>query len=184
MATPVEIIRLDSVILSREKQDALKRELEKYANAVNYVIRMILTKHLASAAKTIESIQEEFEKQFDSRRQYLEDVVKTARVRIGEHQKMARVLRSVREKKPKFKEGRLILSAPLIRVGEKALILALDGDEEIPIPYDKRSRNRQAEKLSAITGGKIEYDRVRLTWRKEGFVEIDIRVIDRSNSTA
>ncbi|MHA1770606.1 MAG: hypothetical protein ACTSYL_09510 [Candidatus Thorarchaeota archaeon] len=177
MSTCVEIVRLDSVILSREKQDALKREIEKYARAVNFVIRMILTKHLTSAAKTIEAIQDEFAKQFDPRPQYLEDVVKTARVRIGEHRKMARVIRTARGKRPKFKEGRIILSPPLVRVEEKALTIALSKQEILPIPYDKRSRNREADTLTAIMRGELKHGRVRITWRREGFVEIEIRIL-------
>ncbi|MCF2137069.1 MAG: hypothetical protein K9W43_07455 [Candidatus Thorarchaeota archaeon] len=177
MSTSVEIVRLNSVILSREKQDALQKEIERYAKAVNFVIRTILTKHLASAAKTIEAIRDEFAKQFDPRPQYLEDVVKTARVRIGEHRKMARVIRTAREKRPKFKEGRIILSPPLIRVGEKALTIALSKQEVLPIPYDKRSRNREIDTLTAIAKGELEHGRVRVTWRREGFVEIEIRIL-------
>ena len=176
MTVGVEILRLDSVILSREKQVVLKREFEKYAEATNFVIRTILQKHLTSAAKTIEEVEDEFVQRFDRRPEYLADVVKTARVKIGEHRKLARVLRSAREKKPKFKEGRLILSAPIVRVTEKALLLSLPDRNVLPIPFDKRSRNRSLDILRDLAAGNRQYDRIRLTWRREGFVEIDIRI--------
>ena len=176
MSTQVQIVKLDSVILSKEKQEALKKEFQKYADATNFAIKTILTKHITSATKAIEIIQDQFYEKFDPRPQYLRDVVKTARVRIGEHRKLARVLRSAQTRKPKFKEGRIILAPPLIKVDEKALIYEISRREFLPIPYDKRSRNREREILSALAAGKVQHERVRLTWRKEGFVEIDIRV--------
>ncbi|RLI07606.1 hypothetical protein DRO42_07840 [Candidatus Bathyarchaeota archaeon] len=177
MAVQVEIISLDSVVLSREKQLALKREIERYAEATDFVIRRILQEHITSAAKTIEAVQEEFAERFDRRPEYLADVVKTARVTIGQHRKMARVLQSARHKRPRFKEGRLILSPPLVRVTERALLLTTQDGSELPIPFDKRSRNKNLDVLSDLAAGRRQHDRVRLTWRREGFVEIDIRVL-------
>ncbi len=182
MSAQVQIIRLDSVVLSREKQQALRRELQRYAEATDFVIRAILQRHITSAAKTIEAVREEFEKKFDRRPEYLADVVKTARVTIGEHRKMARVLISARKKRPRFKEGRLILSPPLVRVTERALLVALENGDYMPIPFDKRSRNKNLDILSDLAAGRRQHDRVRITWRSEGFVEIDIRVPE-SNQT-
>jgi len=82
----------------------------------------------------------------------------------------------------------MILSQPIVKVGEKAVILKLPDRTDVAIPYDKRSKNRLAPEIDAILRGEPamsnasstmqlnrRYERVRLTWNTEGFVDIDIR---------
>lgn len=171
-----DIIRLQSVPLTREKQFGLEAEFQNYHTAVNYVIRIILKKHITSKTQTIEAVQDEFKEKFDSRPQYIEDVVKTARVEIGRHRKLAKTIRSLRDKDPYFKPDRVIFSDPIVKISEKALLLYTKDGTEIPIPYDKHSRNQVLVELNALATGKKKYGRVRLTRRKEGYIEIDIRV--------
>ena len=73
------------------------------------------------------------------------------------------------------KQGTLIQSRPIIVVGASALILIRKDKSELPIPYDKRSRNRLQDRLAAIAKNRDLCGRVRLSMRDEGFVEIDIR---------
>lgn len=171
-----DIIRLSSVPLTREKQKKIEEEVRTYQSAVNYVIKEILGRQISSAPKGVEALREEFKERYDSRSQYIEDVVKTARVVIGQHFRMEKTIRSMRGKTPFFKLGRIILSKPIVDVGEKALILRFSENEEIPIPYDKHSRNRVGLTLLKIVKGNRQYGRVRMTYLKEGYMEIDIRV--------
>jgi hypothetical protein len=171
-----DIIRLSSVPLTREKQMKIEEEVRAYSSAVNYVIMEILSRQISSAPKGVEALREEFKERYDSRSQYLEDVVKTARVLIGQHFRMEKTIRSMRGKTPFFKPGRIIFSKPIVDVGEKALILQSSENEEIPMPYDKHSRNRVALRLQRIAKGIRQYGRVRITYLKEGYVEIDIRI--------
>ncbi len=179
----VEVLKLLSVTLSRDKQILLEDELQKYGSATNWTIKQILKRHLSSRSKTFEALQEDFENKYDKRRKYLEDVVKTASVEIAQHRKLAKTIRSMREKTPFFKPGRLILSQPNVRLSEKAITLTLSDGNILPIPFDKRSRNRLADKIAAILRGSKEgkinrkYDRIRITWNKEGFADIDIRTV-------
>jgi hypothetical protein len=177
----IEILKLLSVTLSREKQDILEEELRKYGAATNWTIKQIQKLTLSTRSKTFEALQDEFATKFDKRRTYLEDVVKTASVEINQHRKLAKTIRSMRDKSPYFKPGRLILSQPIIRLDEKAVTLTLTDGSLLPIPFDKRSRNRLAEKIAMILRGTKEgeinrkYSRIRITWNKEGFADIDIR---------
>ncbi|MFW9964081.1 MAG: hypothetical protein ACFFCX_10980 [Candidatus Sifarchaeia archaeon] len=177
----VEILKLLSVTLSKDKQNILEEELQKYGAATNWTIKQILKQSLTSRTRAIEVLQEEFSIKFDRRRKYLEDVVRTARVEITQHRKMAKTIRSMRDKTPFFKPGRLILSQPLIRLDEKAVTLNISDGSLFPIPFDKRSRNRLLDRISAILRGTKEgeinrnYDRIRITWNKEGFADIDIK---------
>ncbi len=109
--------------------------------------------------------------------QYVQDVVKTARVEIGKHRKMARTLRSIRDKSPYFKPGRMIFSGVIVGISDdsKALLLLTPDGEEIPIVFDKRSRNRVISKLQAMVSGSRKYGRVRIIWNREGYADIDIR---------
>ncbi len=170
-----EIIRLQSVPLTRDKMLRISREFEIYHNATNFVIKAILKEHIPTSSKTFELVKDEFVKQFDPRPQYLNDVIKTARVEIGKHRKMAAVVRSFREKIPAFKPGRIIVSPPIVRVREKALLLYTKENDEIPIPYDKPTRNRVIDKLRDMVNGSITYGRVRLTLQRAGYIKIDIR---------
>ena len=186
--TEAILLKLSSVILTREKQDSLQEEFTRYGNATNWVIRQILKKHLTKQTQMIESIQEEFSDKFDSRSTYLTDVIRTATSEITRHRKLAVTVRSMRDKTPYFKKGRVIFSQPIVKVNEKAVFLTLPDKTRLPIPYDKFSRNKNVETLVAILKGEIgkvgttgavpkntRYSRVRLTWNNEGFVNIDIR---------
>lgn len=182
------LLKLSSVILTREKQIPLQEEFTRYGEATNWVIKQILKRHLTKKTQMIESIQDEFSDQFDSRLSYLNDVIKTATSEITHHRKLAVTVRSMRDKTPYFKKGRAVFSQPIVKVGEKAIVLTLPDRENLPIPYDKFSRNKNAETLTTILRGEIggadtiggvpknkRYSRVRLTWNNEGFVNIDIR---------
>ena len=179
----VEVLKLLSVALTRDKQILLKEELQKYSAATNWTIRQIVKQNLSSRSKTFKILQEDFGNKFDKRRGYLEDVVKTASVEIAQHHKLAETIRSMRDKTPFFKSGRLIFSQPLVRLSEKAITFTLADESLLPIPFDKRSRNRLADKLTAVLRGSKEgginkkYDRVRITWNKEGFADIAIRIV-------
>jgi hypothetical protein len=118
----------------------------------------------------------------------MRDVVKSACSEIARHRKLAMTVISMRDKTPFFKKGRMILSQPLVEISEKALILTLADRTKVPIPYDKFSRNQNAEQITEILKGastKVDnlgkkilnkrYGRIRLTWNNQGFVNIDIR---------
>ncbi len=172
----VEILKLSSVPLTREKQYLVEAEFEKYARATNFVIKEILQKSLTTHTKTVEILSNDFIEQFDKRETYTKDVIKTARVVIGRHKRLAQTIRSMREKTPHFKSGRMILSKPIISLGEKAIILAGSDGTSIPIPLDKRSRNKEADILNELRKGTRGFGRIRLTWNREGYLDIDIRV--------
>lgn len=177
----VEILKLLSVTLTRDKQSLLEDELRKYGDATNWTIKQILKQRLSSKSRTIEVLLDNFSIKFDKRRSYLEDVVKTASAEITKHRKLAKTIRSMKDKTPFFKPGRLIFSQPIVRLSDKAVTLTLSDGSVLPIPFDKRSRNRVADKISAILRGAKEgnlnrnYDRIRITWNREGFADIDIR---------
>jgi hypothetical protein len=176
------------VTLTREKQTVLEEEVERYANATNWAIKEILKRKLHKQDEIVDAIRETFGEKFDKRMQYLGDVVMTARVEIGQHRKLAETIVSMRNKMPYFKVGRMILSQPLVSMGAKALLLSLPDRSRLPIPFDKRSRNRAAEDIRMILKGSKEREsnkrigRVRLTYRKEGYLDIDIRVIPPKKS--
>ncbi len=182
------LLKLSSVILTREKQTPLQEEFARYREATNWVIKQILKKHLTKQTQIIESLHDEFSEQFDSRLSYLTDVIRSATSEITRHRKLAVTVRSMRDKTPYFKKGRAIFSQPIVKVGEKAIFLTLPDRTRLPIPYDKFSRNKNAEALVTILKGEIvktdtastipknrRYGRVRLTWNNEGFVDIDIK---------
>lgn len=176
----VDVVKLLSVTLTREKQLILEQEFERYVKATNWVIKAIIKRNITRSERAVELLAESFGNEFDKRLEYLRDVVKSARIEILNHRRLARTVRSMRDKMPFFKEGKMILSQPIISVGKTALILRMPDRSQLPIPYDKRSRNREADILTHIIRGNREdgnkrYDRVRLTWNKEGFVGIDIR---------
>jgi hypothetical protein len=81
----------------------------------------------------------------------------------------------MRDKAPVFRTGRMIFSQPIVSVNEKGLQLQTAEREGVPIPFDKRSRNRLIEELESIVRGRTAYGRVRMTWNKEGYMDIDIR---------
>jgi hypothetical protein len=176
-----EILKLFSVALTREKQTILEGEIERYANATNWVIKEILKRKLFKHEMIVETLKEPFGTRFDKRKQYLDDIVMTARVEIGQHRKLAKTIISMRDKTPFFKPGRMILSQPLIAMEEKTLLLMLPDRTRLPIPFDKRSRNRSIEEIRMMVRGAKEgeinerFGRVRLTYNKEGYVDIDIR---------
>ena len=171
-----EILKLTSVTLSRDKQDKIDLEFDRYPKAVNYVIRAILKNHISSGRKAFEVLEEEISSQFDQRPQYVRDVVKTAWGEVREHRRLAQTVRSMRDKAPVFRGGRMVFSQPIVSVNEKGVHLQMGDRDKVPIPFDKRSRNRLIEELESIARGKIVYGRVRLTWNKEGYMDIDIRI--------
>ncbi len=183
-----EILRLLSVTLTREKQLLLQEEFKRYATATNWVIKNILKNHLRGQTRIRSMIDEEFLREFDERPVYLDNVVTSARAEVARHTKLAMAVVSMRDKIPFFKSGRLILSQPIMTVGDKAVTLRLPDRTELPIPYDKRSRNRLSSKIDMILRGEPRrldtssimplnkrYERIRLTWHNEGFVDIDIK---------
>ncbi len=173
----LEIINLLSVTLTQEKQTNLEEEFRRYADAVNYIIRAIMRGHLPTAPKTIAAVQEDFTERFDPRIEYLQDVIKTARVTIGRHRRMARLVRTMRGKKPRFKEGKMAFSEPIVKLDSKGIRLFITRNDVLPIPFDKHSRNAQSDILQEIERREKRFDRARLTRHREGFVELDIRVI-------
>jgi hypothetical protein len=182
-----DILKLLSVTLTREKQIVLEEELQRYGTATNWTIKQILKHNLSSRTKTIAILQAEFVEKYDKRRSYLKDVVKSASVEITQHRNLAETIRSMREKTPFFKPGQLILSQPIARLDEKAVTLTLADGSLLPIPFDKRSRNRLAEKIAVILSGSKEgqinrkYSRIRIIWNKEGFADIAIRVMKQES---
>ena len=182
------LVKLSSVALTREKQIPIEEEFSKYGQATNWVIKAMLKNHLTRESQIINALQKEFADRFDKRVQYLKDVARSAGAEIAHHRKLAVTIRSMRDKTPYFKQGRMILSQPLVEISEKALILTLSDRTKVPIPYDKFSRNQNAEQIAEILKGastKVDaqgrkipnkrYGRIRLTWNNEGFVNIDIR---------
>jgi hypothetical protein len=111
-------------------------------------------------------------------KQFVRDVVKTSRVEIGKHRSLARTLRSIRDKTPYFKPGRIIFSKPIVQFSKdgKALLLLTANGNEIPLVFDKYTRNASIDILDAIVKHKIKYDRARLTWNREGYMNIDVRL--------
>ena len=177
----VEILKLLSVTLTRDKQDVLMEELQRYGKAANWTIKQVLKQHLTSPTKAVEVLRDPFVEQFDKREQYFQDVLKTARVEISNHRKMAKTVRSMRDKTPFFRPERMILSQPLIKLSEKAVTISIRDGSRLAVPFDKRSRNRLIEKIQSVLRGEKpgetnrKYGRIRITWNKEGFADIDIR---------
>ncbi len=186
--TKAIFLKLSSVPLTREKQIPLQEEFSRYGLATNWVMKILLKGHLTKRAEILDAIQDDFSEQFDRRSTYLNDVVRSATAEIARHRKLAMTVRSMRDKTPFFKSGRIIFSQPIVKISEKALILTLSDNTRIPIPYDKFSRNQNAEKISAILKGesaKVDvegkmpinkrYGRIRLKWNSAGFLIIDIK---------
>ncbi len=217
----VEIVKLQSVILTREKQLALENDFRVYADATNYCIRNILRRTLSTQTRAVDVLYDEISKGFVFKRksessnptpmafgqrfrydliteyvndpalkpeearlkfshrfahQYTADTVKTARVVIGRHRKMARTVVSLQDKSPFFRPGTMILSGILVDVSERAIdVLTLSG-ERISIPFDKRSRNRETSVLQSTASERTKYGRTRLILNKEGFLDIALRV--------
>lgn len=177
----VEILKLLSVTLTRDKQDVLAEEMQKYSTATNWVIKQILKRNLTSPSKTIETLQDTFLERFDKRVQYMQDVVRSAGAEITRHRKLANTIRSMRDKIPFFKPGRLILSQPIVKLDRRAVMLTVSNGSVLALPFDKRSRNRLADKIESVLKHEKpaeinrRYGRIRITWNKEGFADIDIR---------
>ena len=180
------VLKLQSVVLTREKQIVLQEELDRYADATNWVIKMTLKNHLTRPSKIIETLGDEFSERFDKRSEYCTDVVRTACSEIARHRRLSRTIRSMREKTPFFKRDRAIYSQPLVKLSDRAITLILCDRTELPIPFDKFSRNKTVEEIARILKGEPtkvgpdgkmplnqRYDRVRLTWNS--FLGIDIR---------
>ncbi len=149
----------------------------KYNLVIDYTPQRIKipTEHgLQERDRTPEEVRQDFVNRYSQ--QYVKDILRTAGAEISAHRKLAKTLISARGKIPYFKEGTMILSGMLVEVGERVVeILSLTG-EKIPIPFDKRSRNREPELLSELSKGRRKYQRVRLTLNKAGYLNIDIRM--------
>lgn len=177
----IEIVKLLSVILTREKQMEVEEEIERYVTATNWTIKEILRRKLYKHEDMVGALREEFGERFNKSQQYLNDVVMTARGEIGRHRRLAKAVRSLQDKTPHLKLPRMILSQPLIGMNEKTLLLTLRNGTRLPIPFDKRSRNRSAEEIRLILKGSKEGEinknigRVRLTFNREGYLNIDIQ---------
>lgn len=184
------ILKMQSVALTRDKQILLLEELARYADATNWVIRAIIKNHLSKPSKIQEMVRERFFEQFDKRPEYLSDVIITAWSEIAHHRKLARTIRSMRDKTPFYKRGRAIYSQPIAKISERAIILKLPDQTQLPIPFDKYSRNKAIEEINQILKEeplKIDsigkkslnrrYDRIRLTWNNAGFLKMDIKIL-------
>ena len=108
--------------------------------------------------------------------QYFRDVVWTASAEIARHRKLATNVRSLRDKTPYFKFGRIILSGSIVSVTDTGCTIVVTKGDEVPVPFDKRSRSHEAALLHSIAAGLQRFDRVRFKWHKEGYVDIDIRI--------
>jgi hypothetical protein len=175
-STNVRLVTLLSVVLTKEKQKVAQREFERYASAVNFVIKAALAKHVTSSKRLVEAIEEEFLMRFDDRTEYMKDVVRTAAATIVRHRKMTRVIPARRDRAPYFRSGSIVLSPPLIAVNETGLVLMYSKSESMPVPFDKRSRNKEATLLQDIVHRRTSLGRTRLIWHKEGFLEFTFRV--------
>ncbi|TFG31629.1 hypothetical protein EU527_11930 [Candidatus Thorarchaeota archaeon] len=187
-AVETKILKLQSVALTREKQLLLQDELDRYAEATNWIIKIALKNHLSKPSKIIEVAQEEFFKRFDKRYEYLTDVIKTACSEIARHRRLAKTIRSMRDKTPFYKRGRAIYSQPIVKISDRAISLFMADQTELPIPFDKYSRNKAIAEIEQILRGdpvkedskekttpNRRYDRIRLTWNRAGFLLIDIK---------
>ncbi|MHA1906837.1 MAG: hypothetical protein ACW98Y_06060 [Candidatus Thorarchaeota archaeon] len=148
----------------------------KYTTITKYVSERVKTQThqgLREIQRKPEDLRNEFAQALAE--QYIKDVVKTAAVEITNYRKLAKTLVSIRGKIPHFKDGMMIVSGFLIDVGIKAVDLLTLSGESLSIPFDKRSRNREIDILTDIAERKRKFERVRLTWNKEGFLNIDIR---------
>lgn len=186
--TEAIFLKLSSVTLTREKQIPLQEEFSQYGLATNWVIKKLWKGHLTRREQILDAIQDDFHEQFDRRLTYLNDVMRSATAEIARHRKLAMTIRSMRDKTPFFKPGKAIFSQPIVKISEKALILTLADHTRIPIPYDKFSRNQNAEKISTILKGEstkvdvegrmptnMRYGRIRLKWNSAGFLLIAIK---------
>ena len=182
------ILKLHSVVLTREKQILLQEELDRYAKATNWIIKAALKNHLLRPTKITEALGETFFDQFDRRPEYLADVVTTACSEIARYRRLSNTIRSMRDKTPFFKKGRAIYSQPIVKLSESGITVTLWDRTHLPIPFDKFSRNKSANEISEILKGEPpkadadgkmplnqRYERIRLTWIREGFLRIDIR---------
>ncbi|RDE13257.1 MAG: hypothetical protein C4K47_06445 [Candidatus Thorarchaeota archaeon] len=107
---------------------------------------------------------------------YFRDVVRTALSEIAHHRKLAATVRSLGGKTPFFRFGRMIFSAPIASITETSCIIVTTNGDEIPVPFDKRSKSREVTILNALAAGHQKCDRVRLKWHKEGYLDIGVRI--------
>ncbi|MHA2359643.1 MAG: hypothetical protein ACXAB5_05185, partial [Candidatus Thorarchaeota archaeon] len=106
---------------------------------------------------------------------------------ISTHRNKSKIIRSMRDKTPFFKPNRIILSQPVIKLSKRAVTLSIADGSVLAIPFDKRSRNRLVEKIEAILKNEKpgvinrNYGRIRITWNKEGFADVDVRAMLSKN---
>ncbi len=170
------------MILTTRKRAILDREIERYTQATRYVIRSIRLKHLAAEKRAekqiIEALQEEFCKQFHSSQDYLRDVVRTAVVTIAHYRKRVARTGTSKEGRPIFKGGQIILSPPLLTVGDKGVILQTETlqTKRLFIPFDPAIIQQHINILQRLKEDMDVIDRIRLTPQPDGSVMTDIRI--------
>lgn len=134
----------------------------------------VVSRVVGKSEKNPVELRQEFAQRFAH--QYISDVVKTASVEITRHRKLAKMIVTKRGKIPHFKRGVMIVSGILVNIDARGATLLTLGGQELPIPFDKRSRNREVGVLEEIASGRRKIQRVRFTWNREGYLNIDIRL--------
>ncbi|MEM2141766.1 MAG: hypothetical protein QXS20_10415 [Candidatus Thorarchaeota archaeon] len=174
-AEQLRIVHLTSVRLTKEKQRILLNEFERYAAAVNFTIRTALTKHLTVEKRIEDGVADTLAQRYGVTPEYVKDVVKTARITIARYRRQ--VLRSptVRNNKPYFARGTVILSPPMIRFQGPVLVFSTTGNA-IPIPLDEASRIREASTIQCMNEKRAVLDRTRLVWNEPGVLGITVRI--------
>ncbi|MFW9909778.1 MAG: hypothetical protein ACFFEF_14500 [Candidatus Thorarchaeota archaeon] len=227
----VDILKLASVTLTREKQDIMTQELRRYFEATNFALKTIVKNHLTSRKRASELLlddivskfvfvtqsgesrqaldfgrrfnfaivtkfarttteakeeagnlkmnPEEMREEFATRfaTQYVDDLIRTAFAEVARYRKLANIIVSMREKPPYFKYGTMIVSGMFVDIDDRGISLLTAQGNELSIPFDKRSRNKDADVLQQIVDNKQKYTRVRLKWNLEGFLNIDVRLL-------
>ncbi|MDF1538878.1 MAG: hypothetical protein P1Q69_08245 [Candidatus Thorarchaeota archaeon] len=134
----------------------------------------IISRIIGESDKNPVELLQEFTERFAH--QYVSDVIKTASVEITRYRKLSKMIVSMRNKIPHFKQGVMIVSGFLVNIDTGGATLLTLGGQEVPIPFDKRSRNREIDILEQIASGKRKIQRVRFTRNREGYLNIDIRL--------
>ncbi len=184
---PFVVLRLQTVVLTTVKQDQIKREIDRYTQATRYVIRRIRHRHLTptrwNEQYIISVIEEEFRRHFryddevskEYGRDYLRDVVRTAVIAIGRHRKRLAHSGTLRDDRPIYDGGQIILSPPILKVQENGVLLKTE-KSEILIPFDSTSKQHTMQILPILCKRKDGIDRVRLIPVRDGSLLVDIRI--------
>ncbi len=136
----------------------------------------IISRSIGKSDKKPAELRQEFAKKFAH--QYVSDVIKTASVEITRYRKLSKMIISMRNKIPHFKPGVMIVSGMLVNIDARGVTLLTLNGQDLPIPFDKRSRNREMDVLEEIASGRRKIQRVRFMRNKEGYLNIDIRSLE------